>query len=213
MEPSHLSAVQHANETPYFLVVNGKPEGPFSIEELKAHRIKPSDFVKTGDMDDYKEAHEVAELRALFGFKPRALIQYYGSFDQRLTASALDWLFISGVCIIIALVIALCIDDKTLRLPIALSLFITIPLAKLVYHIIMECSAKQATYGKQILKIRVCDMQGRRIGFGRSLFRNLAKLFSMLPFFIGYLFAFFNKQQQCMHDMLAGTLVMKDRLL
>jgi uncharacterized RDD family membrane protein YckC len=42
--------------------------------------------------------------------------------------------------------------------------------------------------------------------------RNLAKIFSVLTFFIGYLLSFFNKEQQCLHDMIAGTLVMKDRL-
>ena len=76
----------------------------------------------------------------------------------------------------------------------------------------MECSARQATFGKQILAIKVCDMQGKRVSFGLAAGRNLAKVFSALPFFIGYLFAFFNKQQQCLHDMIAGTLVVKDRL-
>ena len=76
----------------------------------------------------------------------------------------------------------------------------------------MECSAKQGTFGKQILKIKVCDMQGERISFVRSMGRNFAKIFSVMTLFIGYLFSFFNKQQQCLHDMIAGTLVMKDRL-
>jgi BRCT domain type II-containing protein len=40
----------------YVLVVAGKPQGPFSIEELKNQKIKPGDFVKTPDMDDYKRS-------------------------------------------------------------------------------------------------------------------------------------------------------------
>jgi hypothetical protein len=43
----------------YILVINGKPEGPFSIEELKEHKIKPTDFVKTEAMDDYKDTMAV----------------------------------------------------------------------------------------------------------------------------------------------------------
>jgi len=211
MKPSGISTFQPSNSNKYFLVINGKPEGPYSLEELKIRHLKAGDFVKTGDMDDYKEAHEVAELRELFGFSTKALIQYYGSFDQRLMASMLDWFFISCVCVIITLIIAL-LSDKESRLPIALSLFVTIPLTKLAYHTVMEQSAKQASYGKQIIGIRVCDMNGKRINFARSAWRNIAKIFSVLPAFIGYLFAFFNKQRQCMHDMLAGTLVMKDRL-
>ena len=49
----------------YFLVINGKPKGPFSIGQLKTMSVKPSDFLKTADMVDYKEAHEIAELREL----------------------------------------------------------------------------------------------------------------------------------------------------
>jgi uncharacterized RDD family membrane protein YckC len=196
----------------YVLVINGKPEGPFSIDQLKARSIKPGDFVKTAAMDDYKEAREVAELRELFGFKKEIIIQYYGSFDQRLMASALDWLFVSGVCIILTLIIALFVSDKDLRLPIALSLFVTVPFIKLIYHIVMECSAKRATYGKLIIGIKVCDMDGKQLSFIRSAWRNTAKIFSALPAFLGYAFIFFNKQQQSMHDMLAGTVVMKERL-
>ena len=203
MEPSNT----------YFLVINGKPDGPFSIEQLKEHKIKPGDFLKTAAMDDYKEAHEIAELRELLGFSKEALIpQYFGSFDQRLMATALDWFFVSGVCIVIAFIISLFVKDQASRLVIVFSLFGVIPVVKLIYHIIMESSAKQATYGKQILNIKVCDMQGSRINPGRAAGRNLAKIFSVLTFFIGYLFSFFTKQQQSLHDMIAGTLVMKDRL-
>jgi uncharacterized RDD family membrane protein YckC len=214
MESSNISTFQSSNNYhAYLLVINGKPEGPYSIAQLKELNIRPGDFVKTAAMDDYKEAHEIAELRELFGFnKPAPIPQYFGSFDQRLLASALDWFFVSGACILTAFFITLFVSDKVTRLSIAFSLLVVIPLVKFVYHIIMESAARQATFGKQILNIKVCDMQGNRISFARALARNLAKIFSVLTFFIGYLFSFFNKQQQCLHDMIAGTLVMKDRL-
>jgi len=197
----------------YLLVIDGKPQGPFSIEQLKQFNIKPADFVKTEKMIDYKQAHEVAELRGLFGFKEQAVVpQYFGSFDQRLVASALDWFFVSLVCVPVMFVIALFTPDKELRLALTFSLLAIIPLVNFVYHVLTECSAKQATYGKQLIKLKVCDMEGRRISFGRSMGRNLAKLFSDATFFVGYVISFFTKQQQCLHDMMAGTLVMKDRL-
>jgi len=197
----------------YFLVINGRPEGPFSLEQLKALNIRPGDFVKSARMDDYKEAREIVELRELLGFSvPAFTPQYFGSFDQRLLASALDWFFVAGFCIIPAFLISLFIKDTQSHLLIAIGLLIIIPVVKFIYQIVMECSARQATFGKQILAIKVCDMQGKRISFGLAAGRNLAKVFSALPFFIGYLFAFFNKQQQCLHDMIAGTLVVKDRL-
>ncbi|MDP9048988.1 MAG: RDD family protein [Bacteroidota bacterium] len=197
----------------YLLVINGKPEGPFTIEQLRGKGIKPGDFVKTGSMDDYKEAHEIAELRQLFGFrKPPHIPQYFGSFDQRLLASALDWFFVAGACILAAFILTLFTTDRATRLFIAFGLLAVIPAAKMIYHIAMESSAKQATYGKRILGIKVCDMEGNRINIGHALGRNFAKIFSVLTFFVGYLLCFFNKQQQCLHDMIAGTLVMKDRL-
>jgi len=207
------NTISALSNSEYILVVNGRPEGPFTIAQLLELKIKPGDFLRTGGMDDYKQAHEIAELRQLFGFSKEALIpQYFGNFDQRLMASALDWFFVSGVCLLIAFIVSLLIPDKAIRIVIFISLTVIIPVIKLVYNIVMESSPKQATYGKQILKIRVCDMQGYRITAAKATGRNLAKALSAATFFIGYLFSFFNKQQQCLHDMIAGTLVMKDRL-
>jgi uncharacterized RDD family membrane protein YckC len=196
----------------YTLVINGKPEGPYTLDELKNLKIKPGDFVRTGTMDDYKEAHEIAELRQLFGFKEQIFLQYFAAFDQRATAAVLDWFFISTVCVIPAFLVSIFITDKMIGLGLAASLLVIIPVVNLIYHIVMEGSAKQATFGKQILKIKVCDMQGKPISRGHAAGRNLAKVVSVLTLFIGYLYAFFNKQQQCLHDIIAGTLVIKDRL-
>lgn len=200
-----------ANE--YFLVVNGKPEGPFGIEQLKNMTVKPYDFLKTAEMVDYKEAHEIEELRELFHFDKRSVVpQYFAGFDQRWMASALDWFFVGGGFIVMAFLAAYIIEDKSARLFIALSILGLVPIVKIIYHIVMECSQKQATYGKQILKIKVCDLEGRRISTGRSISRNLFKIFSLITI-IGYLLSFFNKKQQCLHDIMAETLVVKDRLL
>jgi len=200
-----------ANE--YFLVINGKPEGPFSIQRLKDMPVQPSDFLKTAEMVDYKEAHEIAELRELFHFRERSVIpQYFAGFDQRWMASALDWFFVGGGFIVLAFLAAYIIEDKTARLIIALSILALVPITKIIYHIVMECSPKQATYGKQILKIKVCDLEGKRISTGRAISRNLFKIFSLITI-AGYLLSFFNKRQQCLHDIMAETLVVKDRLI
>lgn len=197
----------------YLLVIEGKPQGPYTIEQLRLLGIKPGDFVRSAGMADYKEAHEVAELRELFHFtKPHVSPQYFAGFDQRLMASALDWFMLCGIYIVIAFIVFVFVD-KTTRIFLAFSLIGIVPVTKIIYHIIMECSPRQATYGKQIVKIKVCDMNGERISLGRSIIRNLAKLFSVATLFTGYLVSFFNRKQQCLHDMMAGTLVVKDRLI
>ena len=196
----------------YILVINGKPEGPFSLGQLKDMGVKYDDFVKTPEMVDYKEAHEMAELRQIFHFSKQPVVpQYFAGLDQRWMASALDWFFISGVYLVVAAVAVLFITDQATRLIIAFSLLALIPLTKIIYHIVMECSVKQATFGKQILRIQVCDLEGKRISPGRSVARNLCKVFSLITV-AGYLLSFFNKKQQCLHDVICDTLVMKDRL-
>ena len=165
-------------------------------------------------MDDYCEAQQVAEIREAFHFKKQVVApQYYASFDQRVLAAALDWFFVSGFLIIIAFTASLFIFDKAALLSVALSLIILIPAVQLIYHVILEASDKQATYGKQILNIKVCDLDGSKINFRLSAFRNIAKAASVLTLFAGYLLSFFNKKQQCLHDIIAGTLVIKDRLI
>lgn len=198
----------------YILVINGKPEGPFSVDELKERTLRPGDFVKTAEMPDYKEAHEIAELRQVFHFKQQSVIpQYFAGLDQRMLAGALDLLAVSGIYIVLGFTAVLVMTDRESRIVVALSLLLLIPVTNFIYHVVMESSDKQATWGKQVLKIKVCDMEGKRISAGTAFIRNFCKLFSFLPLFIGYLLIFFNKQQQCMHDMIAGTLVMKDRLI
>jgi len=208
------SSKSSSGETTYLLVINGKPEGPFTVDELKHRQIKFNDFIRSAEMEDYKEAHEVAELRELLGFNAQHVIpQYFAGFDQRLLASVLDWFMIFCVFVAVAFVAVLIVKDNQIQIIIAFSLLGIMPVVKIIYHIIMESSAKQATYGKQMLRIKVCDMQGERISIRRSIFRNCAKLLSILTLFIGYLFSFFNRQQQCLHDMVAKTLVIKDRLI
>jgi uncharacterized RDD family membrane protein YckC len=198
----------------YLLVINGKPEGPFTIDELKARKIKPADFVRTAGMDDYKEAHEIPELRTILGFaKPSHIPQYFAGFDQRLLASALDTFIIAGGFILIILMLLLIIHEKKQQLIIVISLLLAIPIVKLIYQIIAESSAKQGTIGKRILNIKVCVLQGERLSLPHSAGRNFAKIFSVLTLYVGYLLSFFNSKQQCLHDMIAGTLVVKDRLI
>lgn len=198
----------------YVLVVNGRPEGPFTIDELKARRIKPTDFVRTDTMDDYKEAHEVAELRGLLGFALRPVTpQYFAGFDQRVMATMLDWLLISAVFMLPAVIGMILMRDAMIRLVLLGLVFILVPLAKFIYSIVLEGGPKHATYGKIVLHISVCAEDGSNIDYTKAAARNLTKILSTVAFLVPYLLCFFTKKQQCLHDMIAGTLVIKDRLV
>ena len=79
----------------------------------------------------------------------------------------------------------------------------------LLYYAAMESSSNQATVGKMALGIKVTDLEGNRISFGRALGRNLAKIISVLIFYIGFIMAAFTAKKQALHDMIANTLVVK----
>lgn len=78
-----------------------------------------------------------------------------------------------------------------------------------LYHALMESSAKQATLGKMAVGIQVCDLDGERISFGRATGRFFAKYLSTFTCLIGYIMAGFTEQKQALHDMVAGTLVIR----
>ena len=80
-----------------------------------------------------------------------------------------------------------------------------------VYWALMESSRWQATIGKKLLGLRVTDLQGQRIGFGRASGRHWAKLISNLTLLMGYAMAGFTEKKQALHDMIARCLVLKGR--
>ena len=78
-----------------------------------------------------------------------------------------------------------------------------------LYHALFESSAAQATPGKQVLGLKVTDIYGRRISFGRAAARTLAKVLSAITLGIGYAMAAFTLRKQALHDFVAETVVLK----
>lgn len=198
----------------YLVVIEGKPQGPFSFDELRGLKISPGTFVKSPEMDDYKEAHELSELRDLFGFKQELVQpQYFATLDSRLLAIAVDYFIIFGLYCLLALLAFIVLEAQQAKIRIALAGLVLIPLLRTCCAIVMEASPTQATPGKQLLGLKVCTDKGHTLSFRQSLVRNLLKWLSTLTLGIGYLSGFFDRKQQCLHDKLAGTLVVKERLL
>ncbi|MEX2551619.1 MAG: RDD family protein [Actinomycetota bacterium] len=79
----------------------------------------------------------------------------------------------------------------------------------IAYYVGMESSARQATVGKLALGIKVTDMQGNRITPGKAAVRYFSKILSGIILLIGYIMAAFTARKQALHDIIAGTLVVK----
>lgn len=80
-------------------------------------------------------------------------------------------------------------------------------LAFWLYFAGMESSRHQGTLGKMALGIKVTDLSGQPIGFGRACGRHFSKIISGIILGIGYLIAAFTPKKQALHDMIAGCLV------
>ncbi len=78
-----------------------------------------------------------------------------------------------------------------------------------LYDALLTSSSWQGTVGKKVLRLKVTDEAGNRIGFGRATGRFFGKILSGMIMYIGFIMVGFTDRKRGLHDMLAGTLVMK----
>ncbi len=83
------------------------------------------------------------------------------------------------------------------------------------YAITLETVWSGRTVGKRVMSLRVIQESGVRIGFYHAALRNLARPVDRLPVFylVGGISALVSRSQQRLGDMLAGTLVVRERRL
>ncbi len=78
-----------------------------------------------------------------------------------------------------------------------------------LYHARMQSSSRQGTYGKQFMGLRVTGLGGEPISFGQATGRHFAKFLSTFALMVGFLVAAVTRKKQALHDMVAGTLVVR----
>ena len=76
-----------------------------------------------------------------------------------------------------------------------------------LYFSVMESSPTQATLGKMALGIKVTDLEGNQVGFGKATGRYFGKIISTLILLMGFIMVAFTEKKQGLHDMMAGCLV------
>lgn len=85
---------------------------------------------------------------------------------------------------------------------------LAIAIVNWLYHACLESSVKQATFGKQIMKLVVIDWSRQRISFAKATIRHFSKIVSSC-LGIGFLMVCWTKDKQALHDKVAGCLVCK----
>jgi len=120
----------------------------------------------------------------------------FGGFWIRVVAWVIDWI-VTGIPVAVVRAIA----GPVAALPVVAALLLYFPL--------FESSARQGTFGKQICGLAVTDTRGQRISFGRALGRYFAKFLSALVLGIGFLMVAFTPRKRGLHDLIAGTLVVR----
>lgn len=78
-----------------------------------------------------------------------------------------------------------------------------------LYFVLLETSQKQATLGKMLVEIKVTDINGNRLGFGQATGRYFSKILSAIILGVGFLFPLWTPRKQALHDIIAGTLVLR----
>lgn len=134
----------------------------------------------------------------------------YGGFLERFAAAFIDGI-ISGILgLIVGMAIGLGLGGAGVgeREMDVLARIVGIVLGWL-YFALQESSESQATLGKRAMNLKVVDLAGNRISFGRATGRYFAKIPSALLCAIGYLMQPFTNKKQALHDLLASTLVVK----
>ncbi len=126
----------------------------------------------------------------------------YAGFWLRFVATIIDLIIVSVVSAFIGAIIAG--GDDTGTVSATLNLF-----GDWLYCALMESSKFQGTVGKLVLGLIVTDDQYRPISFGRATWRYLGHLLSTIILGIGFIMAAFTTRKQCLHDIMAGTLVVK----
>lgn len=136
----------------------------------------------------------------------------YASFGVRFGALLIDCFILLLVWFAMALGIFVVLDAGGTTLTGDEPIWTFIPLVLLwVYYAGLESSARMATFGKSLLKLRVTNLQGQRISFGRATGRHFGKILSALPFYFGFLTMISDPRKQTWHDQMADCLVLRQR--
>ncbi|MGN8072377.1 RDD family protein [Mucilaginibacter sp. SG564] len=206
----------------YYILRDNEKHGPYSHTELMDMQVSATELVLSPLATDWQEAAELPEFDEYFksiGVHVPT-VNNVANFGWRLLAYIIDNVMVvvaaaivGGMFGLIKLVwgggvnaINMNTEETSSTKLLTNLLFAAI---FMVYHSIFESTKLQGSIGKVICKMAVVDINGQRLTFSQALQRNLSKLISSLLCGIGFLACIWSPMQQCWHDQIAKTFVVR----
>ena len=134
----------------------------------------------------------------------------YGGFWIRVVAYIIDAILLNIVSGIVGMVIGFNMYTADMNQFDARGSLVSFVIVWL-YFALLESSVRGATVGKMAVGLRVVTESGGRLSFMHATGRYLAKFISAIILGIGFIMVAFTDRKRGLHDMVAGTLVVKTR--
>jgi len=135
-------------------------------------------------------------------------------FGIRFLAYILDSLILSLLCVVVMIPAFLAVKALSQEAPgLALLVNLTASVFVLVLstaYIVVFWAKSGATPGKKILQLKIIREDGiEPLGYGKAFLRLLGYAVNNFTMCIGYLVILFNDEKKGLHDMIAGTRVVR----
>lgn len=104
--------------------------------------------------------------------------------------------------------VALMIDNLILIIPAFLFPVFGLMIATFIYKPLFESSPLRGTPGKAVMGLSVVSEDGSTLTLKQAYARLIMS--SLTSVVLGHLFIFFTKRKQCLHDLFAGSIVIKE---
>ena len=142
-----------------------------------------------------------------------------GGFWIRFMAAVIDSVIlntINGILIVIG-IIALGLGPSGIeellrggieRMSLLLPYYLCSGVITVVYYTFFHGSTGQ-TPGKMICRLKVVQLNGEQLGYGKAFLRWAGYLVSGFALYLGYLWAAWDSNKQAWHDKIAGTYVVR----
>lgn len=136
---------------------------------------------------------------------------FYGGFWARLAAFLIDGAVLAlGITVIsIVLMVFFLFGGGTNVVGLWVFIAVFAIVLMWIYSAGLDSSGMRGTVGKRVMGLMVVDRRGNKLSMLRATWRFVMKWVSLIVLFVGFLVALTNRRRQTLHDLAAGTLVIR----